>query len=1034
MKCPKCHSDNPDTSRFCAECGTQIIPSEEVPVSPTKTIEAPREELSTGSTFAGRYQIIEELGKGGMGKVYKVHDTEIKEKVALKLIKPEISADKRTIERFQNELKFARKISHRNVCRMYDLNKEEGSYYITMEYVSGEDLKSFIRRVGQLPSGKAISIAKQVCEGLSEAHKLGVLHRDLKPSNIMIDKNGNARIMDFGIARSLKAKGITGAGVMIGTPEYISPEQVEGKEVDQRSDIYSLGIILYEMVTGRVPFEGDTALTIAVKHKTEEPKDPREFNTQLSENLSRVILKCLEKDKDKRYQSVEEIRSELTNIEKGMPTAERMIPERKPLTSREITVKFSLKKLLIPALVALALVIVGVAIWQIIPKKEAIPIQEDKPSLAVMYFKNNTGDEGLDHWRTMISDLFIADLTQSKYIEVLSGERLFKILSDLNQLEAKSYSSDVLKQVAAQGGVNHMLVGNYARAGETIRINVTLQEVRTEKILASEGAEDKGEESIFSMVDDLTRRIKANFRISEEQIASDIDREVGTITTSSPEAFKFYIEGSRYKAKGEYRKGIQFLERAVAIDPEFAMAYRAIAICYANLRLYSETDQYIQKALGLTDRLSDRERYLIQGDFYRSREETYDKAIEAYTKLLELYPQDWTGNNNLGILYVNIGERDKAIERFETAIQNKDISIVIYTNLASSYRAKGLYDKAKEILEYYINNISDHNAMHHSLALNHIHQGELDLAMAEMEKAFILNPTHPLNFMRKGDIHLYKGDLAKAEEEYQTLLKSTEPAGHARGIMRLSQLYVLQGKFEKSKLMSKQGIDWAKELGDYGRESNYHYGLAYALLRSGNLEEAIKHCDEAWSIAGKKGILELQRRALHLKGYALIEMRSMDEAQSVIDELKEMIEKGMNRKRIRSCYHLLGRLELERHNFSKANEYFKEALALESLSSPLTKNAMVIDSLASAYDKAGDLEKARKEYERITSLTTGRIGAGDIYARSFYMLGKICEKKGLKAQALEHYEKFLNLWKDADPGIAEIGDARERLAGLKKSR
>jgi len=196
LKCPKCHSDNPDTSRFCSECGTQIIATEEILPSPTKTMETPREELSTGATFADRYQIIEELGKGGMGKVYKAHDTEIKEKVALKLIKPEIAADKETIERFQHELKFARKISHRNVCRMYDLNKEEGSYYITMEYVEGEDLKSMIRMTKRLSVGTAIDIAKQVCEGLSEAHRLGVVHRDLKSRNIMIDKEGNARTIN----------------------------------------------------------------------------------------------------------------------------------------------------------------------------------------------------------------------------------------------------------------------------------------------------------------------------------------------------------------------------------------------------------------------------------------------------------------------------------------------------------------------------------------------------------------------------------------------------------------------------------------------------------------------------------------------------------------------------------------------------------------------------------------------------------------------------------------------------------------------
>ncbi|GAI94407.1 unnamed protein product, partial [marine sediment metagenome] len=261
----------------------------------TKTLETPTEKLTRGSVFAGRYEIIEELGKGGMGRVYRVEDNKAKEEIALKLIKSEIAADKKTIERFRNELTTARKIRHKNVCGMYDLDEKNGTYYITMEYVPGEDLKSFIRRVGQLPVGKTISIAKQVCEGLSEAHRLGVVHRDLKPSNIMIDKEGNARIMDFGIARSIKGKGITGAGIMIGTPEYMSPEQVEGKEVDQRSDIYSLGVNLYEMVTGQVPFKGDTPFTIGMKHKSELPQNPKEINAQIPDDISRLILKCMEK-------------------------------------------------------------------------------------------------------------------------------------------------------------------------------------------------------------------------------------------------------------------------------------------------------------------------------------------------------------------------------------------------------------------------------------------------------------------------------------------------------------------------------------------------------------------------------------------------------------------------------------------------------------------------------------------------------------------------------------------------------------------
>jgi len=329
---------------------------------------APLHQLERGSTFAGRYEVIEELGKGGMGRVYKVFDKKIKEAVAMKLLKPEIAADEKTIERFSNELKFARKISHRRVCRMYDLGQEGTTFFITMEYVPGEDLKSFIKRSGHLTETKAVSVAKQICEGLAEAHHLGVLHRDLKPQNIMIDRDGNARIMDFGIARSLQAQGITGSGVLIGTPEYMSPEQAEAENVDQRSDIYSLGVILYEMVTGRVPFVGETPLSIALKHISAIPKDPRDVNTLVSEDLNRLILKCLEKSKEKRFQSAAELLGELEKIGQGVPAPEKVAGESKPITSREITVKFNLSRVYKPALILAVVVLVGFVVWGLLPR------------------------------------------------------------------------------------------------------------------------------------------------------------------------------------------------------------------------------------------------------------------------------------------------------------------------------------------------------------------------------------------------------------------------------------------------------------------------------------------------------------------------------------------------------------------------------------------------------------------------------------------------------------------------------------------
>ena len=329
MKCPKCNFENPTDTSFCGNCGTRFLPSKEIPISRTETLKGSPKELTRGSVFAGRYEVIEELGRGGMGKVYRVMDGKIEEEVALKLLRPEIASDMKTITRFKNELKFARKIIHKNVCRMYDLSEEGGAQYITMEYMRGEDLKSLIRRIGQFTAGKAIFIARQVCEGLAEAHKLGVVHRDLKPQNIMIDREGNSHIMDFGIAHSISTEGITDSGVIIGTPHYMAPEQVEGKEIDKRTDIYALGVILFEMLTGMVPFEGDTPLVIAVKHKTEHPPDPRKLNPQIPEEISRLILKCMEKSKNKRYQTVEDLLSELNRIKEDLPTTDRVLPEIK---------------------------------------------------------------------------------------------------------------------------------------------------------------------------------------------------------------------------------------------------------------------------------------------------------------------------------------------------------------------------------------------------------------------------------------------------------------------------------------------------------------------------------------------------------------------------------------------------------------------------------------------------------------------------------------------------------------------------------
>ena len=313
-KCPNCSGENADTQRFCGDCGTPLPPSAPQTLSyppPAETALIPTAELPSGTVFAKRYQVIEELGKGGMGRVYRVADTTLGEEIALKLIRPEIAAEKETLERFKTELKLARLVVHKNVARMFDLNVEDRIPYITMEYVRGEDLKRLIRKVGHLFAGQAIPIACQICEGLTEAHRLGIVHRDLKPQNIMIDEEGQAKIMDFGLARLAVSDDGAFKKATEGTPAYISPEQAQGLAPDARSDLYSLGVLLYEMLTGSVPFKAASARELFEMHLHQQPRDPQELNPGISSGLSQVVMKCLEKDPGTRYQTAAEVQEAL---------------------------------------------------------------------------------------------------------------------------------------------------------------------------------------------------------------------------------------------------------------------------------------------------------------------------------------------------------------------------------------------------------------------------------------------------------------------------------------------------------------------------------------------------------------------------------------------------------------------------------------------------------------------------------------------------------------------------------------------------
>lgn len=626
----------------------------------TQTLDITPKTFKKGSIIAGRYEILEELGRGGMGRVFRVADKKIGEEVALKLLNPAVAADKKTIERFRNELKIARKIAQRNVCRMFDLSDEEGMPYITMEYVPGEDLKSLLIKTGQLTVKKVVSITKQVCEGLAEAHRMGVVHRDLKPQNIMIDKEGNARIMDFGIARSLTMKGITEAGTVMGTPDYMSPEQLEGQDIDQRSDIYSLGVILFEMIAGRVPFEGESTLDVALKHKTETPPDPREINPRVTEGMSRVILTCLEKDKEKRYQDVDDLVSDLVKIEIGIPIAERHKEKKGP----EAKVRKEIR-------------------W--------------KNSVAVLPFVDLSPERDQEY--------FCDGMTED-IINKLSRFEELKVISRTSVMRYKKTDKDI-REIGHELNVATALEGSIRKEKDNIRVSAELVNVEDGFHLWAD-TYDRKLESVFEVQDEVSQAIAEALKV---KLSPKAIESLKGGRPANIEAYEYTLRGmhlinSKYIVsfrEDDFKAAVRMFNKAVKCDPNYALTYTGMA--WAHQHHYQITGNKKdlrsviasgETAFGLDPDMVETNGAIAWVHLLRGE---YDSAYQSYKRALEINPHTPGLSHIVGLFYRSLGLLHLAVDYATRNIELDPFFLPSHSLLAHSLIYSGQFKKADARIE-----------------------------------------------------------------------------------------------------------------------------------------------------------------------------------------------------------------------------------------------------------------------------------------------------------------------------------------------